>query len=114
MRHAQSQAFDECWASALESPCVAGQVVVDVAQKAGIAPIEIFNRSFGQAPAPLPFHFFEFFQCRDFGAQSAGFGGIKGSEILAAENDNVQAVKMEESVNEPEGCVLERFHRAKS
>jgi hypothetical protein len=113
-RHTECQAWDKCRGSALEGPCVAGQVVVDITQQARIATIKIFNRLFGQTPASLPFHFFEFFQRRDLGAQSAGSGGIKRFQILAVEDHNVQAVKMKESVNQPEGCVLERFGRAES
>jgi hypothetical protein len=59
-------------------------------------------------------HFFEFFQRGNSGAQPVGLDAIKGPEILAVEDYDIQAVKMAESVNEPKSRVLERSRRAES
>lgn len=114
VRHPDPQTRNEFGTFVCVSPRIAGQFAINIAQKTGVTLIKISHLSLMDVPASLLLHFSEIFKSGYFRAQSVSSGGIEWLEVLAVENDDMQTVKIEESVNEPKGRMSERLDRTES
>jgi hypothetical protein len=106
--YAESQACNYFRAPVCVGPCIASQYIIDIAKQTGITLPKIPKFSLVDVPASLLFHFFEILQSCNPCAESASFDGIERLKVFTIENDDIQAVKVEEPVDEPKGRVLKR------